>query len=205
MTRENLKTVFQKPYDREEWQNLIQKVFSGVTFFSTPYQIPVPNEEIKEFFHTGNIRLQDGKSLAIFELHVSEKVKLKQNRVALHSKITKYIDLETHHGVLAIFDSNSDDYRFTFTAKDSQITESGFETKATDAKRYTYVFGPNETCRTAVDRFYKLAEKKESIGLDDVEEAFSVEKLNKEFFTKYKEQYEKFVCFITGKRFVKKT
>ncbi|MDO9576497.1 MAG: hypothetical protein Q7J16_01295, partial [Candidatus Cloacimonadales bacterium] len=204
MTKENLKAIFTNPYNREDWQKLIHDVFPRVTFFSLPHPIPVLNEEIKEFYHTGNIRLNDGKSLAIFELHVSNKINLKRNRVTLHSIITKYIDQESHHGVLALFDSSSDDYRFTFTAKDSQITESGFETKITDAKRFTYVFGPKETCRTAADRFNKLAEKKDSITIKDVEDAFSVEKLNKEFFNKYKEQYEKFVCRLTGKRFVKK-
>ncbi|MDO9578006.1 MAG: hypothetical protein Q7J16_08980, partial [Candidatus Cloacimonadales bacterium] len=125
-------------------------------------------------------------------------------RVNLNSIITKYIEQESNHGVLALFDSSSEDYRFTFTAKDSQITESGFETKSTDAKRFTYVFGSNETCRTATARFYNLAEKKDSITINDVEDAFSVEKLNKEFFDEYKKQYEKFVCFLTGKRFLKK-
>ena len=205
MTKESLNAVFRNPYDRQDWQNLLREVFTGVTFFANPFPIPVPKEEIKEFYHTGNIRLFDGKNLAIFELHVSDKINLKRNRVALHNIISKHIDQETHHGVLALFDSNSDDYRFTFTAKDSKITEKGFETSVTDSKRYTYVFGPNETCRTATDRFMKLAAKKSSANLDDIEDAFSVEKLTKDFFNKYKEQYEKFVCHLTGKHFVKKS
>src|SRR5690606_39174529 len=42
------------------------------------------------------------------------------------------------------------------------------------------------------------------LSLDDFEEAFSVEKLSKDFFRSYKEIYEDFVEFITGKRFVRK-
>ena len=91
MTKENLKAVFTKPYNRHEWQNLISNVFPGTTFFAEPHPIPVPKEQIEEFYHTGNIRLHDGKNLAIFELHVSNKIKLKQNRVALHTIISKYI------------------------------------------------------------------------------------------------------------------
>nr|HPR17458.1 hypothetical protein [Candidatus Cloacimonadota bacterium] len=204
MNKENFKAMFTKPYNRQDWQNMIRNIFPGTTFFAEPHPIPVPNEEIKEFYHTGNIRLKDSKNLAIFELHVTDRIKLKINRVALHTIISKYIDQETNHGVLAIFDSNSDDYRFTFTARDSQITEAGFETKVTDAKRYTYVFGLQETYRTAINRFAGLAEKAGEISIQDVQDAFSVEKLNKEFFRQYKEQYEKFVCFITGKHFVKK-
>src|SRR5690606_32303149 len=42
------------------------------------------------------------------------------------------------------------------------------------------------------------------LTLDDFEEAFSVEKLSKEFFKNYKEAYEDFVQFLTGKRYGKK-
>ena len=40
--------------------------------------------------------------------------------------------------------------------------------------------------------------------MNDIIKAFDVEALSDEFFDKYKEQYEKFVMFITGKKFVKK-
>ena len=40
--------------------------------------------------------------------------------------------------------------------------------------------------------------------LNDFEEAFSVEKLGKEFFKNYKDTYEDFVEFLTGKRYAKK-
>ena len=40
--------------------------------------------------------------------------------------------------------------------------------------------------------------------MDDFDEAFSVEKLSKEFFANYKNAYEDFVQFLTGKRYAKK-
>ena len=65
MTKESLNAVFRNPYDRQDWQNLLREVFTGVTFFANAFPIPVPKDEIKEFYHTGNIRLFDGKNLAI--------------------------------------------------------------------------------------------------------------------------------------------
>ena len=42
------------------------------------------------------------------------------------------------------------------------------------------------------------------LAMSKIEEAFSVEALTNEFFGKYKEEYDKFVEYITGKRYVKK-
>jgi very-short-patch-repair endonuclease len=204
MTKNDLIRVISNTYNRNNWITLLHSVFAKVTIFSQPLKIPVQNEEINEFYHMGNIRLNDGNSLAVFELHVSDKVKLKRNKVALHTIISKYIDQERHHGVIALFDSSSDDYRLTFTAKSTTLTETGFNTTTTDSKRYTYVLGPNETYRTPVERFEMLASKGDSLTLQDVEDAFSVDRLNKQFFNKYKEHYEQFVCHLTGKHFIKK-
>ena len=69
------------------------------------------------------------------------------------------------------------------------------EKKETAPKRYTFLLGPNEPCTTAAKRLLELFDKKSkgSIYLVDVVETFSVERLNKEFFTGYKAQYTKFI------------
>ncbi len=90
------------------------------------------------------------------------------------------------------------DWRFSLCSK------QGDNRDATDSKRYTFLFGPNQSCRTAADNFKKLAQKRGEIELDDVVEAFDVEALSDDFFEKYKDQYDKFVMYITGKRYVKK-
>ena len=209
MTKEELKIVFKQRYKRENWQNIIRDIFPNITLFSEPFVIQVSGrlqDRISNFLQLGNIRLNDGKNIKIFELKVTEQVNLPRNRVEMRNQIAKYIDMMDNHGVLAIFNSDEDDYRFTFTSKDSEITETeGFVTKETDAKRYTYLLGPNEPCRTAADQLFDFSIMRNSAKIEDVIKAFSVEKLSKLFFKEYKEQYEKFVYYITGKRFVKKS
>ncbi|MEE0927221.1 MAG: Eco57I restriction-modification methylase domain-containing protein, partial [Bacteroidales bacterium] len=76
------------------------------------------------------------------------------------------------------------------------FNENGeFVNKETAPKRYTFLLGKNEPCTTAASRLKELADKKNyaSIYLTDVTDAFSVERLNKEFFNGYKAQYKKFV------------
>ena len=50
----------------------------------------------------------------------------------------------------------------------------------------------------------KLYEKHGPIEVKDIENAFNVEALSNEFFGKYKSEYDSFVEYITGKRYVKK-
>ncbi len=72
--------------------------------------------------------------------------------------------------------------------------------KETAPKRYTFLLGKNEPCTTAASRLMDLINKKskkESIYLTDVTDAFSVERLNKEFFAGYKVQYAKFLKQLT--------
>lgn len=65
--------------------------------------------------------------------------------------------------------------------------------KLTPAKRYSYLVGEHEPCHTAISRFGNFitnsinASKK--IILDDLEEAFSVEKVTEEFFKLYCEKF----------------
>ena len=209
MTKQELKKLFSQKYDRQNWQNIIRDIFPNVSLFSEPFIIPVSGsfqDRISNFLQLGNVRLNDGKSIKIFELQVTENVNLPRNKVEMRNLIAIYIDLTEIHGVLAIFDSSEEDYRFTFTSKESEISAAeGFKITEIDAKRYTYLLGPNEPCRTAADQLFDLSEIKTTAKIEDVIKAFSIEKLSKLFFKDYKEQYEKFVYYITGKRFVKKS
>lgn len=53
-----------------------------------------------------------------------------------------------------------------------------------------------QSCRTATDNFIALYDKRNSLEIKDIENAFNVEALSKEFFGKYKAQYEAFVNYM---------
>jgi hypothetical protein len=197
MMREELKQLLTRPYDREAWRGIIQGVFPHCSFHAVPQDIPCDKHIVESFRQIGDVRLTDGKNLALFEIHVSDKVKLHRNRVELREIVARYIDQQANHGVLVLFDSHSQDFRFTFAAKETEFSPEGeLVERETAAKRFTYILGPHEPCRTAAERFYELAQKKETAKLEDVIEAFSVEKLNKEFFQTYIKQYELFRDYL---------
>lgn len=184
------------------WKELFDVIFSPscVQYFSQ--EVPVDTAFIKGGGHIGTIRLDDGRSLAIFIFEVADNIDISRNRKGLRDIAAKYVDQSLIHGALVLYYSNNQtDYRLTFTAKQSSFNESGQLIKTETApKRYTFLLGPNEPCTTAANRLYELFEckrKNGSIYLADVTEAFSVERLNKEFFDGYKKQYQKFLCNLS--------
>lgn len=198
MDKRELQELLSQSYKQENWKKIVQFVFPNVSILSTPKEFPISNDKIKKFRQLGNVRLNDGKNLALFELLLSDTVNVQRNRVELNNEISKYIDQEQIHGVLSVFEQGTDDYRFTFSARSTEFDEqeSDFVQKKTDTKRYTYVLGKNESCKTPAERFFKLSEKKSEVDINAIQNAFSVEQLSKEFFEKYKKQFEKFWKYI---------
>ena len=135
----------------------------------------------------------------VFDITVSNHVQMERNRVTIQQLVRRIMSTYSSAFMVFHYDDNERwDWRFTFCSKKGNNHES------TDSKRYTFLLGPNQSCRTAAENFKKLASKGGNIELNDIVKAFDVEALSDEFFDKYKEQYEKFVMFITGKKFVKK-
>jgi hypothetical protein len=205
MNKEDLRDLLHQEFNSETWKTITEFVFPNVNYLQRPKNIETSNNKVESFKQIGSVKLSDGKNLAMFEVKVAKNVNLSRNRVELRNLVENLIDQERNHGVLVVYEQGKEDYRFTFTAKSTEYDNNlgDFVNYETDSKRFTYILGKNESCKTAANRFWELSENKDTATIKDVEDAFSVERLNKEFFNKYKEFYEDFVQYITGKRFVK--
>ena len=181
MDRQELQEKLSQPFDPERWKDIVEGVFHNVQYWAKERELLSDDGIVDRFIEKGTVQLKDGKNLALFEVRVADTVNLPRARVKLRNLVAKYIDQESHYGVLAIFDQGSEDYRLSFVAKESELVDGEFLTRGTPAKRYTFLLGANESCRTAAERLATLSEKSEA-SLDDIINAFSVEKLNKEFY-----------------------
>ena len=186
MTRDQIQSVLRQEYDQQRWLNTLREIMPGTDVFAAPQVVPVNIPDAPPPVQVARVRLGDRKQLAVLEIKVSDRIDLLRNRVGLRNLVARFIDQAEYHGVLAVFLSPQKDYRFTFAAKISDLDQEGnLLSRETAPRRFTYLLGPNESCRTAAERFSHLSDKAHSATIDDVIEAFSVEKLNKEFFTDY--------------------
>lgn len=201
-----IRNILEVPYNRNVWKDFIKTQFTNNNLLANDTSLNLgKNDLYKECYSLGNYAVDEYTKVGIFEVQLADKVNLTRNRVALRNlikDITKQVA-----GAMVVF-VQGDKWRFSYISKRKVKNKetNTIEDKETAPKRYTYLFGKNEKALTAAIRFNKLIQKQQGnifqfLTLNDFEEAFSVEKLSKDFFQKYKDAYEDFVEFLTGKRY----
>ncbi len=156
---------------------------------------------VNHFARLGTYGGPDGEKVDVLVIHLRKDTTLARGRVTLRNFVADY--LATGHGqgkaaVIAAFVSpQEDDWRFSFVKLDYTFekTDLGFVTERrllTPARRYSYLVGQNENCHTAQKQFLALLEADQiNPTVAQLEAAFSVEKVTKEFYEQYKELFEK--------------
>lgn len=206
MNQTEIQSILKQAYNRSNWQSLLIDVFPKAQFFNIPKQLPSTNELVEKLYQLGVIELNDYKNIGIFEIQVSPNAIISKNRVALRNVIVPFIDQDKINGALVIYFVKKElDYRFSFIARTSEFDDDGNIKKLeTHPKRFTYVLGPNQSCRTAAERIFRIREGKGVfIELKDVTNAFSVVNLTKEFFDLYSKHYKAFVQNIVESDYLK--
>lgn len=190
MNKQEIKEILNKKYNRDDWKFLAKDIFNDVEYFKEPKKILTENSKILDFVQIGNLKLKDNKIIALFELKLIKDLNIYKNKIELRNIVTKFIDQYSNHGVLVVFDNQSKDYRLTFSSKYSEISENGeIIDIETAPKRYTYLLGENESCTTAAERLYYLKNLQNNIKIENILEAFNVQKITEDFFETYKKLY----------------
>ena len=198
-----IRTLLHKHYDRESWESLLVSLFpqeESLTLLKSPHIIEASHEKVTSTLQLGNLTLPgDGESIALLEVTTTNQVHLARNRVSLRNFVASFIDQAQASAVLAVFrQPDSPDWRLTFASKKTTLDQDTFEitTVETAPRRFTFLLGESEPCRTASQRLWQLQEKPKDLTLRHLENAFSVESLTKSFFKKYKEHYLSFVSHL---------
>lgn len=148
----------------------------------------------------GQIDLDDDNTIKCYEIVLNPGVRLEYNKVSVQQYVRKL--LTAGQAILVNFQQPEDKnlWRLSLVASDSKIVEDKIEQVKTNAKRYTFLLGPSETCRTASERFEELEALKD-INIENLIKAFSVEKLSKSFFDEYKKHYQSFNSYLINSNF----
>lgn len=199
MDEHTLQTYLSSEYQGEDsfLKTIIFPIF-GEENYETAWQLPVLEDEellgmatrtgIKDIVKYGTISVGH-VTIDIFDVTVSDSVQMQRNRVGIQQLIRRIMN--TYSSAFIIFHYKENwqlDWRFSFCQKDDK--------NITEAKRYTFLLGPGQSCRTAAQNFMKLLGKNGNVQRDDIVKAFDVEALSKEFFNKYKEHYDRFCAYV---------
>ena len=207
--RTQLQTALQKSYDRILFaKEVLSPVFgAGFSLSSSLVLASVqPNKTEQSVIDTvsiyGNIILEDNNEITCYEIVLQPTVRIEQSKVAIQRYVRKLLTAGQAALVNFVAPQNKNVWRLTLVAKDSEIIDGSIKEKTTHAKRYTYLLGPNETCKTAAERFETLSTESQ-INFEALVNAFSVEKLSIAFFNEYTLHYENFIQHLNATAFKK--
>lgn len=209
MTITEIRNILESPYNRKVWKDFLQTQFTNNKLTKEDINLNLGKSDIyTECLSLGSYEVDEYTKIGIFEVQLTKTTNLTRSRVKLRNLI-KSITQQVA-GAMVVF-VQGDKWRFSYISKRKvrNIETNYIEDKETAPKRYTYLFGKNEKALTAAIRFDRLIQKQQGnifqyLTLNDFEEAFSVEKLSKDFFNEYKKIYEDFVEFLTGKRYARR-
>ncbi len=189
MTAAQIQSSLRLPFKRERWIDLLAALFPQASGFINPAPIPIAHGEVKSAIQLATIPLADGRNVAVIEVEVQGRVDIQRNRVGLRNLVARLIDQDKAHAVIGLFrgDGSADaDYRLSFVAKSSEFSADGELSRVeTEKRRYTYILGRGQPCRTPAERLDGLGKRGRDATLDDLLKAFKVEPLFKEFFKDY--------------------
>ncbi|WP_428655995.1 Eco57I restriction-modification methylase domain-containing protein [Runella sp.] len=198
MDKKILQRVLSSAYNQSAWRQVLTDVFGVKRILQVSQPIVLPtNELVVTAYEIGSFDTADDRTVGIFEVQLLPNVKLERNRVGLRELLRKIISDQIDAALIVFVPQHQlAKWRFSFVS-DIRILNPNteeIERKTTDRKRYTYLLGEGESCRTAAGRFMTLQNK--PFTLQDLYDAFNVEKLTKEFFEGYKKRYEILWHFI---------
>ncbi len=187
MEKTELRNLFETPFNLKNWLHVMQTLFKVKTIHKQPIGISLPSNNLaKSAYELGNTITSDERLIGFYQVNLKSNVWIAANRVGLRNLLRNVYKYDVD-GALIVF-VNERKWRFSFVSEIREINDYGeIVTTQTEPKRYTYLMGDGDVCRTASDRFYLLYGK--SFSLDDIREAFSVEKLNKEFYQELSNWY----------------
>lgn len=207
VNRNKIQAALQKPYNRILFgKEILNPVFnSGFSLHASPAEAAIkPNKSesavIDRVWIYGEIKLEDGTDVTCYEIQLQPDKRIEQNKIAVQHYVRKLLTVGQAALVNFISPASPNTWRLTLIAKDSEITEKGVKEKTTHAKRYTFLLGSSESCKTAAERFEVLSTERK-IDFQALVRAFSVEKLSKAFFDEYTQHYLKFCNYLQDSAF----
>lgn len=197
MDKAKLLDILSSAYDQKSWQNVLVNVFSVKNIYQIPISIPLPaNDKADSAYEIAKFITADEREIGVYQVNIKSGVRLEKNKVGLRQLLRSIYKYEVD-GALIVFVQN-EKWRLSFVSEIRvRNEEGGTEKKETEPKRYTYLLGEGEKTRTARDRLFSIAGK--LINLEDIRDAFSVEKLNEEFYQTVAQYFYKLVGATAGK------
>jgi len=200
-----IRDTFENPFDKTRFQRFVRELLNQ--YEDKPFG-PYTGSYIRDAFagsissyeRIGKYTDSDDNEIDILIVHLCRETSLAHARTMQRNFIAWYLNggrggVQKEGALVAMVSPGEEDWRFSLVRMDYKLeTTAAGRVKPTTAfspaRRYSFLVGVNERSHTAQQSLVPLLINEASVPtLDDLEAAFSIERVTKEFFEKYKELF----------------
>ena len=178
--------LLNQSYDRQEFLSFLNK---KLNFEQRTEPKKIEKNGVENMYWLGIVTTTDKKTLYIYEIQTPTQTQLARNRVTLRNIVYNEINNNAIDAAIAVYyKKNEGKWRLSFLSVTPTLQAGKQVIEETARKRFTFLLGENMQTRTASQH---LAEINKESTLDNIKDAFSVEKLTQEFYGKLYTWYER--------------
>lgn len=202
---EIVQKTFESKFDKPHFIRFIKDLLNEYErdeFSNTGKYIPAPfTELVSQYERIGKYSDGEEKRIDILIVHLKRETSIERARSMQRNFIAGYLqgrygsNSEKDAALVAFVSPRGEDWRFSLVKLDIRLNkdEKGklkVVDEFTPARRWSFLVGCHEKSHTAQSRLVPIMENDEhNPTLAELEEAFNIEKVTKEFFEKYRELF----------------
>lgn len=192
-----IKYVFTHKFDEKYFEHFVANLCKDYDKLSKvregQYIKDAFKPNIAKYKVTGSFIDAEGNGIDILLVGLNNVATLQRARTLQRNFVADYLQTNNKEAAIVAFVTDKDEWRFSLVRLDHklEVVESKIKTKkeVTSAKRWSFLVGRNEGSHTAQSRFIKLLTSDDKPNLKEIESAFDIESVTKEFFDRYTELY----------------
>lgn len=206
MTREEAKNLiratFESPFSEAQFnlfcKNLLNDIDESKAFeFHGNYIWDAYREHITQYKRVGQYSDPGGSVLDVLVVKLKKEISLERARTMQRNFIARYLKErgDKDNALVAFYHEGLEDWRFSYVKRDYKLTEAengkvNVKEELSSARRLSFLVGKNEPSHTAQQQLVPiLQDDKHNPTLQQLEQAFNIETVTKEFYEKYRQLY----------------
>jgi type I restriction-modification system DNA methylase subunit len=202
LARSLIRDTFTQRFEKGRFLHFVRNLLNHIneskaTAWNKTYIKDAYKLGINRFERVGTYTDPAGEQIDVLIVHLEKESSLERARTFLRNFVADYLATRGQKdAALAAFISPSEnDWRFSLVKMEYETKQSDsgvvkVTETFTPARRYSFLVGESEDSHTAQAQLLDiLAETDRDPSLEDLERAFSVERVTKEFFEQYKDLF----------------
>lgn len=194
-----VRETFENPFNRERYIHFLRNLLneyeeSEERQLLTQFETDAYCSYVRTYERIGTFTDRNKRKIDLLIVYLQRHTTLERARTSQRNFVARYLkDRGQKDAALVAFVSPSEeDWRFSFVKMEYQLArDARGDIKATEeftpARRYSFIVGKNESSHTAQSRLVPVLANDEQLPtFEEIQEAFNVERVTKEFFEKYR-------------------